>query len=157
MKTVQQKKPISIVYDWRGGPLAQMIRARLSAVGLRPTRQRVSLAGLLFVAGDRHFTAEQIFSEAKALNMPLSLATVYNTLKQFVGASLVREIALYGSTVWYDTEVGSHCHYFDEDQQELFNVPVDLANEIEASAPQGKKVVGIDVIVRLRNDVTNKG
>jgi Fur family transcriptional regulator, iron response regulator len=133
-------------------PLAQMIRTRLHAANLRPTRQRVSLAGLLFVAGDRHATAEHLYKEAKALCMPLSLATVYNTLNQFAAAGLVREVALYGSKVWYDTKTGPHCHYFDENRQTLFDAPEDLTKDIRVKAPPGKKIVGIDIIIRLQDE-----
>ncbi len=129
-----------------------MIRARLRAADLRPTQQRVSLAGLLFVAGERHVTAEQLYGEAKALDMPLSLATVYNTLRQFVEAGLIREIALYGSTVWYDTKTGPHCHYFDEDRNQLSDIPFDLTKNLKITPPPGRRVVGVDVIVRLRDD-----
>ncbi len=121
-------------------------------VELRPTRQRVSLASLLFVAGDRHVTVDQLFAEAKALRMPLSRATVYNTLHQFVAAGLVREIALYGSKVWYDTKTGSHCHFFDEDDAVLFDMPVDLTPQLNIQPPKGKKIVGVDIIVRLADD-----
>jgi Fur family iron response transcriptional regulator len=141
-----------IAYDWRDGPLAKMIRMRLKAADLRPTQQRVSLAGLLFVAGDRHVTAEQLYYEAKALHMPLSLATVYNTLRQFASVGLIREIALYGSTVWYDTQTGPHCHYFDEDRDMLSDMPEDLTKQLNIKPPPGRKVVGIDIIVRLRDD-----
>jgi Fur family iron response transcriptional regulator len=141
-----------IAYDWRGGPLARMIRQRLQAARLRPSRQRVSLAGLLFVAGHRHFTAEQLHREAQALDMPLSLATVYNTLRQFVLAGLVREIAVFGSKVWYDTDTGSHCHYFDEGRQRLADIPEDLTQNLRIAPPPGYRVVGVDVIVRLCDD-----
>jgi len=143
------KSRARIAYDWRGGPLARMIRQRLHAAGLRPTRQRISLAGLLFVAGDRHVTAEQLHSEARALDMPLSLATVYNTLRQFVGAGLIREIAVYGSTVWYDTDTGPHSHYFDTRRQRLEDIPEDLTRDLRVVAPPGYRIVGVDVIVRL--------
>lgn len=139
-------------YDWKNGALAKLVRSKLRDVELRPTRQRVSLASLLFVAGDRHVTVDQLFAEAKALRMPLSRATVYNTLHQFVAAGLVREIALYGSKVWYDTKTGSHCHYFDEDDAVLFDMPVDLTQQLQITPPKGKKIVGIDIIVRLADD-----
>jgi Fur family iron response transcriptional regulator len=139
-------------YDWKNGALARLVRTKLRDVELRPTRQRVSLASLLFVAGDRHVTVDQLFAEAKALRMPLSRATVYNTLHQFVAAGLVREIALYGSKVWYDTKTGSHCHYFDEDDAVLFDMPVDLTPQLKITPPKGKKIVGVDIIVRLADD-----
>jgi len=139
-------------YDWKNGALARLVRDKLRAVDLRPTRQRVSLASLLFVAGDRHVTVDQLFAEAKALRMPLSRATVYNTLHQFVAAGLVREIALYGSKVWYDTKTGSHCHYFDEDRAVLFDMPENVADQLDLAPPKGKKIVGVDVIVRLADE-----
>jgi Fur family transcriptional regulator, iron response regulator len=140
-------------YDWKNGALARLVRTKLRDVDLRPTRQRVSLASLLFVAGDRHVTVDQLFAEATALRMPLSRATVYNTLHQFVAAGLVREIALYGSKVWYDTKTGSHCHFFDEDAAVLFDMPLDLTPQLNIEPPKGKKVVGVDIIVRLADDM----
>jgi Fur family transcriptional regulator, iron response regulator len=139
-------------FDWKDGALARLVRDKLRAVELRPTRQRVSLASLLFVAGDRHVTVDQLFDEAKALRMPLSRATVYNTLHQFVAAGLVREIALYGSKVWYDTKTGSHCHFYDEGRANLFDMAEDVAQQLTIVPPKGKKVVGVDVIVRLADD-----
>ena len=56
---------------------------RLRTAGLRPTRQRLELAGLLFRDGDRHFTAENLHAEAQDAGIQVSLATVYNTLHQF--------------------------------------------------------------------------
>jgi Fur family iron response transcriptional regulator len=128
------------------------VQSKLRSVDLRPTRQRVSLASLLFVAGDRHVTVDQLFAEAKALRMPLSRATVYNTLHQFVAAGLVREIALYGAKVWYDTKTGSHCHFFDEGLSSLYDMPDDLTDQLKLQAPKGKKIVGVDIIVRLADD-----
>jgi Fur family iron response transcriptional regulator len=139
-------------YDWVNGALARLVRDRLRAADLRPTRQRVSIASLLFVAGDRHVTAEQVFAEAQALKMPLSRATVYNTLHQFADAGLVREIALYGAKVWYDTKTGSHCHYYDEDHSVLFDMEQDVTPQLQLKAPKGKRIVGVDVIVRLADD-----
>ncbi|MBB4196630.1 hypothetical protein CCR94_20425 [Rhodoblastus sphagnicola] len=139
-------------YDWVNGALARLVREKLRGAELRPTRQRVSIASLLFVAGDRHVTAEQVFAEAQALKMPLSRATVYNTLHQFADAGLVREIALYGAKVWYDTKTGSHCHYYDEDHSVLFDMEQDVTHQLQLKAPKGKRIVGVDVIVRLADD-----
>ena len=67
--------------------------SRLRAVGLRPTRQRLALARLLFDASDRHVTAEQLHGEALTATIPVSLATVYNTLHQFTEVGRLREVA----------------------------------------------------------------
>ena len=152
LHTASMRRKISRpVYDWLNGPLAKVVRAKLQEAALRPTRQRVSLASLLFVAGDRHVTVEHLYNEARALRMPLSRATVYNTLHQFVAAGILREIAIYGSKVWYDTKTGSHCHYYDEERNLLFDMPTDVAKKLQLIAPDGTKIVGVDVIVRLRS------
>ncbi len=59
------------------------IAGQLRDAGLRPTRQRLALAEILFGSGDRHVSAEALHREAVAARVPVSLATVYNTLNQF--------------------------------------------------------------------------
>ena len=66
----------------------------LRAAHLRPTRQRLTLAQLLFEQGDRHVTAEQLYGEAVEAAVRVSLATVYNTLHQFIEAGLLREVVV---------------------------------------------------------------
>lgn len=128
------------------------VRQRLQAAGLRPTRQRVALAWLLFGRGDRHVTAEGLYDEARASKANLSLATVYNTLHQFSQAGLLREIALYGSTVWYDTNTGPHYHFYIEDKHDLVDIPEDMMHAIPLPpAPEGLDIVGVDMIVRVRS------
>ena len=70
------------------------IDRRVRDVGLRPTRQRLALAGLLFAKGDRHLSAEQLHDEAVAAGVPVSLATVYNALHHFTTAGLLRILAV---------------------------------------------------------------
>jgi len=125
---------------------------KLASVGVRPTRQRLELAEILFNKGERHFTAEMIHGEARALRYPPSLGTVYNTLNQFVASGLLREIALYDSKVWYDTNIGPHAHYYWEETDELSDIPADLTPHLAIPAPSGAKVTAIDVIVRVKRD-----
>src|SRR5262245_16590684 len=73
------------------------VRSMLRDVGLRPTRQRLALGWLLFQKGDRHITAEILHDEASRARVPVSLATVYNTLHQFTEVGLLREFAVDGS------------------------------------------------------------
>jgi Fur family iron response transcriptional regulator len=123
---------------------------KLASVGVRPTRQRLELAEILFGQGDRHFTAETIHAEAKALRYPPSLGTVYNTLNQFVESGLLREIALYDSKIWYDTNTGPHSHYFWEETEQLSDIPVEHIPSFTVPAPPGATVTAIDVIVRVK-------
>ena len=78
----------------RAEPTIADVAKVLREAGLRPTRQRVALAHLLFSGGDRHITAEILHEEALARKVPVSLATVYNTLHQFTRAGLLREVVV---------------------------------------------------------------
>ena len=93
---------------------ADTILSRLRAAGLRPTRQRLALARLLFEADDRHVTAEQLHGEAAAAAIPVSLATVYNTLHQFTTAGLLREVVVEPGRSYFDTNIDDHHHFFCE-------------------------------------------
>ena len=80
-------------------------KAMLRQVGLRPTRQRMALGWILFAKGDRHLTAEMLYEEATKAKVPVSLATVYNTLHQFTEVGLLRQVAVDGSKTYFDTNV----------------------------------------------------
>ena len=124
---------------------------RLKAAGLRPTRQRVALAGLLFRAGDRHVTAEQLHQEALADKVRVSLATVYNTLHQFTDVGLLREVVVEAGRSYFDTNVSDHHHFFLVDSGSLVDIAGDrIAVKALPEAPDGTAIERIDVIVRLR-------
>jgi Fur family iron response transcriptional regulator len=130
-------------------PVASVLE-RLARVGLRPTRQRVGLARLLFARGDRHITAEQLHAEAQVANLKVSLATVYNTLNQFTFAGLLREVVVEAGRSYFDTNTSDHHHFFHEAAGLLQDIPGDhivLANL--PAAPQGTRVARVDVIVHL--------
>jgi len=133
--------------DTTNGPILQ----RLKAAKLRPTRQRVALARLLFAKGDRHVTAEQLHQEALTDAVRVSLATVYNTLHQFTAAGLLREVVVEAGRSYFDTNVSDHHHFFLVDGGKL----VDIAGEHLAianlpPAPAGTAVERVEVIIRLR-------
>jgi Fur family transcriptional regulator, iron response regulator len=127
------------------------IAERLRGAGLRPTRQRMALASLLFDGCDRHISAESLHGEATAARIGVSLATVYNTLNQFKDAGLIREVAVEGERSYYDTNTSNHFHFLDEETGELLDIDAD-ALKIKGipAAPQGRIVDRVDVIVRLR-------
>lgn len=127
------------------------LRDKLRRVGLRPTRQRVSLGWLLFGKGDRHVSAEMLYEEAMRARVPVSLATVYNTLHQFTEAGLLRQLAVDGSKAYFDTNATDHHHFFIEKDDVLMDVPgegVSVADLPEP--PEGYEVARVDVVVRLR-------
>lgn len=123
---------------------------KLRDAGLRPTRQRVALAGLLFAGGDRHFSAEKIHEEAAEAKIPVSLATIYNTLNQFTDAGLLREVAIDGSRTLFDTNTSNHYHFFMESDGSLVDIEThDLKVIGLPEIPAGTDISRIDVIVRL--------
>lgn len=122
----------------------------LRDAGLRPTRQRVALAQLLFIGEDRHVTAELLHDEVEAAGEQVSLATVYNTLHQFKRAGLLRELAIDSTKTYFDTNTSNHNHYLLEPEGELMDIP---GNVIRVDGlpepPEGMKISHIDVVVRL--------
>lgn len=123
----------------------------LRAAGLRPTRQRVALARVLFEGSHRHVTAEGLHAEVKATRMPVSLATVYNTLNQFRDAGLLREVVVAPGRSYFDTNTGHHHHFFVETDGELHDFPSDEVTIAGLPAPpEGTKLSRVDVIVRVR-------
>jgi len=129
---------------------ASRIEAKLRERGLRPTRQRLDLARLLFREGDRHVTAEVLHSQALASNISVSLATVYNTLKQFTECGLLREVAIEGSKAYFDTKISDHQHFYFENDGRL--IDLEHGQEVVVSVPklpEGTRIARIDVLIRL--------
>jgi Fur family transcriptional regulator, iron response regulator len=134
----------------KGCPFSDL-RDKLRRVGLRPTRQRVSLGWLLFAKGDRHVSAEMLYEEAMRARVPVSLATVYNTLHQFTEAGLLRQLAVDGSKAYFDTNASDHHHFFIEKDDVLIDVPGEGISVAELPAPpEGYEIARVDVVVRLR-------
>ena len=122
----------------------------LRRAGLRPTRQRISLACLMYGAGNRHLSAESLHAEAIAAGIQVSLATVYNTLNQFTTAGLLREVAIEGHKTYFDTNTSNHYHYYIEHEGRLTDIPSDEVRVVGLpAAPEGMHVKRVDVIVRL--------
>ncbi len=125
---------------------------RLRAAGLRPTRQRLALARLLFDQGDRHITAEQLHAEAMNAKVRVSLATVYNTLHQFTALGMLREVVVESARSYFDTNTADHHHFFHERTGQLADIPGDQVQLSRLpSAPDGTEVARVDVIVRVRD------
>jgi len=126
------------------------VRALLRRAHLRPTRQRVSLASLLFGNGDRHVTAEILHAEAVTAGERVSLATVYNTLHQFQRAGLLREIAIGGQRAYFDTNISNHNHFFVEAEGRLIDIPgSSIRVDGLPEPPEQLEISYIDVVVRL--------
>ena len=129
----------------------RQLQSELRRANLRPTRQRVALASLLFGSGNRHVTAEALYEQAISAKMLVSLATVYNTLHQFTEVGLLNEIAVDGSRTYFDTNITPHHHFLLGETNELFDIPGEaLSVGCLREMPEGMEITRIDVIVRLR-------
>ena len=126
--------------------------AWLATAGLRPTRQRVSLAALLVGDGNnRHVTAESLYEASRATDEKVSLATVYNTLRAFCDAGLMREVTVDGSKSYFDTRIDDHPHFYWEDEARLTDAPADQLEITRLpNAPEGAEIAKVDVVIRLR-------
>ncbi len=137
--------------DQASGCPVHMLKVKLRGAGLRPTRQRVALGWMLFGKGDRHVSAEALHEEATKARVPVSLATVYNTLHQFKEAGLLRQVAMEGSKTYFDTNTSDHHHFFVEGEERMIDIPgasLDVAKL--PPPPEGMEIIGVDVIVRLK-------
>lgn len=126
---------------------------RLRNAGLRPTRQRVGLGSLLFAdGGDRHVTADQLHAESEQAGLTVSLATVYNTLHQFCGAGLLREVVVEPGRSYFDTNTSQHHHFFNTDDGDLSDIPAAHVNVSSLPAPpEGTEIDRVDIVIRLRS------
>lgn len=124
----------------------------LAKGGLRPTRQRVILTRRLIGDGkNRHVTAESLFAASNDHADKVSLATVYNTLRAFCDAGLMREITVDGAKSYFDTNMSDHPHFYWEDSAELVDAPADqLKISALPGAPEGAEIAKVDVVIRLR-------
>jgi Fur family iron response transcriptional regulator len=123
---------------------------RLAAAGLRPTRQRLALTSLVFGQGERHLSAESLHDEAARAKVPVSLATVYNTLRRFTECGLLREVLVAPGKVYFDTNADDHHHFFFEGTGLLEDIPADHVTLSKLPpTPAGSDVSRVDVIIRL--------
>ena len=152
-RLIEREAPAS--QQWLGdrmvGCPVHELREKLRAADLRPTLQRIALGWLLFGRGNRHVTAETLHEEATTARVPVSLATVYNTLRQFSEAGLLTEIGIDGSKMYFDTNTSRHHHFLLEDEQMLIDIPdgrISVGGLPEA--PDGMEITQVDLVVRVR-------
>ena len=129
------------------------ITEKLKKADMRPTRQRIMLGSLLWANGcNRHVTAELLHSEARQANMQVSMATVYNTLHQFVEAKLLREVVVDGGRSYFDTNTMPHHHFLYEESGELEDIPAEniTLGSIPSPTKEAGKVSSVDVIIRVK-------
>lgn len=123
----------------------------LRGAGIKPTRQRLILAELLFDGKDKHVTAEDLHGMVRAQKEPMALATIYNNLHQFTSSGLLRQVVVESGRVYFDTNTSAHHHFYDPTTAQLTDIP-HAAVKLESlpPAPRGKAIDHVSVTIRLR-------
>ena len=132
------------------GPYSRALK-KIEESGIRPTKQRRILAKLIFEKGDRHISAENLFDEVKKEDRKISMAIIYNTLKQFTSLGLIREIVVDQNKSLYCNNNKSHYHLYIEDEGKIHDIPTKNINLDIPSIPACLSLHNIDVIVRVRS------
>ena len=84
-------------------------------------------------------------------NIKISLATIYNTLKQFSNYGIIREIVVDNNKSIYCTNNKPHYHLYIEDEEKIIDIEnnkIDLSNI--SQIPACLNLHDIDIIVRIR-------
>src|ERR1700693_5929595 len=126
------------------------VTSRLAACGIRITDQRLRIASILLSA-PQHLSAEQIAEALRREGARVAKATVYNTLNLFAAHGLIRQLSVDGDCAWFDSNIGPHYHFRDEQTGALHDVePHDGQFSRLPEPPEGMEVAGIDLVIRLR-------
>jgi Fur family transcriptional regulator, iron response regulator len=134
----------------RQGCPASEARERLVRAGLRPTAQRCAVAWLLAGPNHRHVTPEGLYQEASRARVSVSLSSIYNIVRQFTEAGLLRQRTFRGLTI-YDTDVSDHQHFLVEETQEVINMPgAPMQVGGLPGAPAGYEIAGVELVARVR-------
>ena len=128
-------------------------KEKLRKAGLRPTKQRMIIANLLLSGSNRHFTSENLQDEINLSGNTISIATVYNCLKQFKNCGLIKQLECSSETAIFDTNTDSHHHFLNEETGELIDINIDEISNLKLpNIPYGYTNNGVDVIIRLKKN-----
>jgi Fur family iron response transcriptional regulator len=127
------------------------IKMILERAGILPTQQRLEIALVIF-SRPQHFSADQLLALVNRNGLGVSKATVYNTLGLFARKGIVREVIVDPHRVFYDSNTSEHHHLYNEDTSTLTDIYADcLLCEALPAIPEGTRLVGVDVVIRVRN------
>jgi len=126
------------------------IAALLRSHDINPTSQRIEIAQMLFSRCE-HLSAEDVFALVNGDSSRVSKATVYNTLGLFAERGLIREVIADPTRVFYDPNTAPHHHFYDTSTGRLMDIPAeDVKIHSLPALPEGMRMEGVDVIVRVR-------
>ena len=123
----------------------------LKESGITPTKQRLDIADIIFKK-HQHFTAVELIDKVKLAKLPISQATVYNTLCVFESKGLLKTIDLQNDCKFYDTNLESHHHVYNTSTSKLTDISTD---KIEFSKlpiiPKNLELEQTEVLIKVKN------
>ena len=123
---------------------------KIQESGLRLTLQRIEIAKILFSGPPNHFTANHIYKIVKKKKLNISLATIYNTLRDFSDKKLINEIIFEPSRNWYDTCLEDHHHFFNSKTQKLIDINKnDISLKSYPKPPDGYKIRKYNIVIEI--------
>ena len=118
---------------------------------IMPTKQRLEIADIIFKK-HQHFTANELIERIKISNLPISQATIYNTLCVFESKGLLKMIDLQNNCKFYDTNLESHHHLYNISTNKLTDIAID---KVEFSKlpeiPKNVVLEQTEVLIKVRN------
>ena len=132
---------------------------KLRSSGLRPTKQRLKICEVLLNREETfHFTIKDLVKKiSENLNEKISLATVYNTVHAFKDKGYLKEISINSDKSYFDTNITTHHHFFDEDTNQLIDCEDDYIENINIKKNiTGKKINSVEVLIKVASDNQNQ-
>src|SRR6056297_810645 len=86
---------------------------KLSTNGYKLTLQRRDIISVLLENKDKHFSADELFTEVKKINKDVGLATIYRSLELFCKLGITRQLDFDSPYKYYEIKIeGDHHHHF---------------------------------------------
>lgn len=125
---------------------------RLVMSPLKITKQRKDLINILFKNGNAHYTAEDVHTKVIERGFNISLATVYNSLNQFIKHGILKEIKVNSNKMYFDTNLKNHHHFYYKDIDKLVDIDKEkIRIEKLPPLPKGTELESVEVLVTLRS------
>ncbi len=123
----------------------------LKKLNLRPTKQRTAIIEVLTSKGNIHVTASSLGEMLDKNKFKVSTATIYNNLNELSQKGFLKKFIVEKDKMWFDTNLSSHYHFYDEEEDTLYDVE---KNEIEflsfPKIPKGKTLKSLDIIINVK-------
>tara|TARA_B100001996_G_C18493088_1_gene528418 strand:- start:359 stop:757 length:399 start_codon:yes stop_codon:yes gene_type:complete len=131
--------------------MTEKFESLLKEKDITPTKQRLEIADLIF-SKNQHFTAAALIEKARLASLPISQATIYNTLCLFESKGLLKTIDLQNDCKFYDTNLNSHHHIYNTSNNTLTDISDDrIAFSKIPDIPKHLEVEQTEVLIKVRN------